>query len=288
MYSFQLNSNVMLKRYITLLIFPVLSGCYDTELVFEDQYRAVVEGYLHVDREVSSIKLTSMISFGSDSTSGEKITDAAIFLEKGEVSWSMIHDDSNPGTYDLEESPGFIPGDTFRLNVELDDGILTATTVIPGDPPALTISSGSIAIPRVESMMDFRNIEMPEPVELAWDNPEAEYYFLTVQNIESNPISIMPDPPEDRPFAGGGFAFQMITRPTNDSYHSIESRQLTHYGTHRIIFTSINEEYVNLYNSLDQDSRELNEPYSNVENGLGIFTAFNSDTFYLEVVPTYN
>jgi hypothetical protein len=44
---------------------------------------------------------------------------------------------------------------------------------------------------------------------------------------------------------------------------------------------------VNLYSSLNQDSRELNEPYSNVTNGLGIFTAFNSDTLYIEVIATY-
>ena len=79
----------------------------------------------------------------------------------------------------------------------------------------------------------------------------------------------------------------MITQPTNDNFYSIDIRQLTHYGTHRIVFTSVNDEYVNLYSSLNQDSRELNEPYSNIENGLGIFTAFNSDTLYFQVVPVY-
>ena len=228
-----------------------------------------------------------MISFGSDSIGGEMIKDAAIFLKQGSNSWVADQDESNPGTYYLEESPVLIPGDTFRIEVELDDEILAATTVIPKSPPAVSLSSGSLYIPKAESMMDFRSIEMPDPVELTWDNPDADYYFLTVQNIEYNPTAIMPDPPEDRPFGGSGFAFQMITRPTNDNIHTIDTRQLTHYGTHRIIFTSINEEYVNLYNSLNQDSRELNEPYSNVENGLGIFTAFNSDTLYLEVIPVY-
>ena len=36
--------------------------------------------------------------------------------------------------------------------------------------------------------------------------------------------------------------------------------------------------YVLLYQSSGQDSRDLNEPYSNIKGGLGIFTAFNSDT----------
>ena len=149
------------------------------------------------------------------------------------------------------------------------------------------MSSTSVYIPKVDDIMDFRNVEMPDPVELTWDNPDAKYYFLDIQNIETYPLSIMPDPPDDRPAPPGGFAFQMITEPTNNNYSSIDLRQLEYFGTHRIVFTSVNEEYVYLYNSLNQDTRELNEPFTNVENGLGIFTAFNSDTLYLEVVPNY-
>ncbi len=128
---------------------------------------------------------------------------------------------------------------------------------------------------------------MPDPVELTWDNPEAKYYFLDIQNIEWHPIAIMPDPPANRPGLPAGISFQMITEPTNNNYALIDMRKLEYFGTHRIVFTSVNDEYVYLYNSLSQDSRELNEPFSNIENGLGIFTAFNSDTLYLEVVPVY-
>ena len=278
----------MLKRITIFLMISLLAGCYDTELVFEDQYRAVVEAYLYVDKEITNIKISSMISFGIDSTGGESITDAGITLERSDQAWSLVHNPSDPGTYYLDNSPVLVPGDTIRLRVELEEEILTAETLIPGNPPSVHMSASSIGIPRVESMMDFRNIEMPDPVDLTWDNPGANYYFFNIQNIESNPEAIMPDPPEDFPFAKGGFAFQMITRPTNDNYYSISTRELTHFGTHRIVITSVNDEYVNLYNSQDQDSRELNEPYTNIENGLGIFPAFNSDTLYLEVFPVYN
>jgi len=33
-----------------------------------------------------------------------------------------------------------------------------------------------------------------------------------------------------------------------------------------------------------QDSRDLNEPLNNIDNGPGIFTSFNSDVLYFEVV----
>jgi len=277
----------MKKNIFLLGLIPLLSGCFESELEFEDQYETVVEAYLYMDKQVENVGLSNMISFGSDSLGGERITDAQVVLESESDNWILEHNDLVPGFYFLNEVPEMIPGDTFRLQIEMDEGFLTASTVIPDDPPSVTLSSGSIYIPKVANMRDFMSVEMPDPVELTWDNPDAKYYFLDIQNIESYPLSIMPDPPDHRPTRQGGFVFQMITEPTNNNFYSIDLRQLEYFGTHRIVFTSVNEEYVYLYNSLNQDSRELNEPFSNVENGLGIFTAFNNDTLYLEVIPNY-
>ena len=275
-----------MKKFIILLgLIPLLTACFKADMEFEDQYEPVVEAYLFVNKEVGNIKLSSMFSFGADSLGGESITNAEVVLEGEENSWVLMHDDSIPGRYYMEDQPEMFPGDTFRLRVELNDKSLSAVTVIPEVPPAVSMSSTSVSLPKVDDMRDFMGVEMPDPVELTWDNPEAKYYFLDIQNIESYPVSIKPDPPADRPGLPEGVSFQMITEPTNNNYYAINIRQLEYFGTHRIVFTSVNEEYVYLYNSLSQDSRELNEPYSNIANGLGIFTAFNSDTLYLEVIP---
>ena len=277
-----------MKKYLVIMsLAPLLQACFNSDLEFEDQYEPVVEAYLYVGQELEDVNLSSMISFGADSLGGEAITDAEVTLESESDSWVLVENDSVAGQYCLEEIPAAEPGDTFRIRIETDEDILTSCTVIPDDPPPVSMSSTSIYIPRVDDMRDFQNVEMPDPVELTWDNPDADYYFLDIQNIESYPISIMPDPPDDRPAPPAGFAFQMITEPTNNNYYSIDLRQLDYFGTHRIVFTAVNDEYVYLYNSLNQDSREVNDPYSNVENGLGIFTAFNSDTLFLEVVPIY-
>lgn len=277
-----------MKKYIIIMIIvPLLQACYDASLEFEDQFQPVVEAYLYVGKDLENVYLFSMISFGADSLVSEKITDAEVVLEGETDSWALMHNDSVPGLYYLLDTPVLRPGENYQLQIENGGEVLSASTVIPDDPPQITMSSTSLYIPYVQDMMDFRNLEMPDPVELTWENPEAQYFFLDIQNIESYPLSIMPDPPDDRPAPPGGLAFQMITEPTNGNFYAIEPRQLEYFGTHRIIFTSVNEEYVYLYNSLNQDSRELNEPYSNVENGLGIFTAFNSDTLYLEVIPNY-
>ena len=267
------------KTYLFAL-FLLLAGCYDTELVFEDQYRIVVQSYLYVGVGESETILSSMISFGNDSTGGDPISGAVITLTGDSEEWIYGEIDTVPGTYMLENAPEFVPGEPYTLHIETSDYLLEASTVIPESPPEVNMSATSISIPRVA---DMRDITWPDPIVLTWENPQGESFFVQIENIESNPSTIRPDPPDDFPHKGGGFVFQMVTRPTSGESYSITPMDLTHYGTHRIIFYRVNEEYANLYQSLDQDSRELNEPFSNVKNGLGIFTAFNSDTLYFEV-----
>ncbi len=270
----------MSRKSYLLALFLLLAGCYDTKLVFEDQYRIVVQSYLYVGVGESVTVLSSMISFGNDSTGGDPISGAVITISGDSEEWMYWEIDTVPGTYMLENAPEFVPGEAYALHIETSDYLLEASTVIPESPPELHMSATSISIPRVENMME---MEWPDPIELTWENPLGESFFVQIENIESNPTTIRPDPPDDFPHANHDFVFQMVTRPTNGEMYSITPMELTHYGTHRIVFYRVNEEYANLYQSLDQDSRELNEPFSNVENGLGIFTAFNSDTLYFEV-----
>ncbi|MDA3862202.1 MAG: hypothetical protein PF445_13365 [Melioribacteraceae bacterium] len=51
-----------------------------------------------------------------------------------------------------------------------------------------------------------------------------------------------------------------------------------------MVLYRVNKEYVDLYESRDQDSRNLNEPLTNIENGLGVFSAFASDSVYFNAV----
>ncbi len=169
----------MPKPYYILLLIPFLNACFSSELKFEDQFEPVVEAYLYVDKNVENFKLSSMISFGADSSGGAPITNALITLERDLSAWDLIHNDSVPGSYYLEVSPNLAPGDTLNLHIGLDEKMLLSTTVIPGNPPAVSMSSRSIYIPKVDDPRDFQNVEMPDPVELSWDNPEAKYYFLS-------------------------------------------------------------------------------------------------------------
>ncbi|MBK6457995.1 MAG: hypothetical protein IPF87_18230 [Gemmatimonadetes bacterium] len=59
---------------------------------------------------------------------------------------------------------------------------------------------------------------------------------------------------------------------------------LTYYGRYTVRVWRVNEEYAQLYATLQQDSRDLNEPISNVRGGLGVFSAFAADSTSFQVV----
>ncbi|MEM6800841.1 MAG: hypothetical protein AAF696_05525, partial [Bacteroidota bacterium] len=56
------------------------------------------------------------------------------------------------------------------------------------------------------------------------------------------------------------------------------------FGQYSVKVYHINQEYADLYENREQDSRDLNEPPSNITNALGVFSAFNSQETFFEVV----
>jgi hypothetical protein len=81
-----------------------------------------------------------------------------------------------------------------------------------------------------------------------------------------------------------GSNFTYYSNPSSESSFGITARALRFVGKHRIIVTRVNQEYVDAYNTKTQDLNTLNEPTSNITNGLGLFTSFNSDTTFFTVV----
>ena len=75
----------------------------------------------------------------------------------------------------------------------------------------------------------------------------------------------------------------LVTRlsPADSSFVAVIS--LTHYGNHRLKLYRVNDEYADLYEGLDQDSRDLNEPPSNIDGALGVFSAFAADSAFFRV-----
>ena len=106
----------------------------------------------------------------------------------------------------------------------------------------------------------------------------AKLHYVVIESKEDSAESIMP---ED--FTRFGGRFRLVAPPTTDDYHFINMMELETLGLHVAKVYRVNEEYAELYENRTQDSRDLNEPPSNIHGGLGVFSAFNSDSVFFQV-----
>jgi hypothetical protein len=109
-------------------------------------------------------------------------------------------------------------------------------------------------------------------------NPELELFFVTVEALEESPTPINIG-------IGRGDGFRrFIFPPIAADSIAISPLSLAHYGLHQVRVYHVNTEYAALYESRQQDTRDLNEPATNIRNGLGVFSAFGSRTVLFRAV----
>lgn len=272
-----------IRRYATLFGLLILLSCEEEAVHVQELEKAVLEGFLHANSPVEKIHIKRLIPYGAEADSLEPVNDLDVHILHGEESYPLI---PSPGDSGLYHYPGedllIKEGQLYGIRFNYSENEIFAETLIPSPPQGLALSTQVMQIERIDFSGGFpgsgNRPTLPDPIEVSWQNPSQEYYFVVIENIEKEPESIF----ENVPFRRN---FSITTSPTTDNIYLIQPNQLEQYGTHRVILFKVNEEYVNLYATTEQDSRNLNEPLSNVENGLGIFTAFNSDTVMIEVIP---
>lgn len=273
-----------MRTYITslCLVFILLLqlGCEETLDPTADLEKAVLEGFLYANSPVDSIRITNLVTYGTDAESVPSTINLDVHLSWNGLAYLMSPTSGDSGYYhysgtDLE----ILPGETYGISFEYAGKSVSATTTLPMPPTGLAMETETLLVEQVvfgQGMPGGGGGQTDEPAEIKWDNPSGEFYFVVVENIEVNPASIFVNVPFER-------NFNFVTEPTSSDFFLLERRVLEQYGTHRAVVYRVNQEYVDLYENSEQDSRNLNEPLSNVENGLGVFTGFSSDTIFFEV-----
>jgi len=164
------------------------------------------------------------------------------------------------------------------LEIERDDEIISAETYIP-ESNAASISTSQVGLTKIQAgIPPTGGIVIPDPVEVSWNNEDGDYYYVLIKNIETDPEYVNENIAQ---FEG---QLQFITDPQISSIYVIRAqRDLMQFGTYQIIVFRVNPEYAALYESTGASTLSLEEPPTNIVNGLGIFTGVSSDTLYLEV-----
>jgi hypothetical protein len=250
----------------------------EDSLLFPDSDLVWVQAYLYTYEPIDDIRLTSAVSINSDTAEASPLPDAEIILIKNSQPYALEPTANKPGYYhypgaDLEVAVD----DQFQLEIHYKDQLIRAETVVPQAPEGLSISDKTLEI------FDFfkagifdRSFLDSAAAEVSWNNEDGSLFFIVLDNIEENPTEI------DSNFRL--YPNRFISQPIRRNSFTLNFNMVTHYGRHRIKLYCINQEYTDLYESRNQYSRLLNESLTNIENGLGVFCAFNSDSVFFTVI----
>jgi hypothetical protein len=266
--------------HASLLVFVVLviAGCDSTSVSNEAGDEIVVEAFLFAGEPVDDIRLTKVLALDAEDLTQVPVTNASVTLTKSGVRYGLEHT-SVDGNYSyLGSDLSVEQGDVFELEVLHGDRVITSETTVPRPPENLELSDVVLGIPQIGIGGGPGGRRRPDQsrfessLTLTWSNPNADHHYVVVEDdVEGEPNYILPEFIRER-FEG----FQFITQPTTENFYDIRILDLEIYGGHRAILYRVNEEYANLYQNREQDSRDLNEPPSNIEGALGVFSAFNS------------
>ena len=268
---------------MTLAALILFGGCTEESPLISEEELIVVWAFLYAGQPVADIRLTSTVALNVDTSAASPINNALVTLLKGEERYVCESSPGDSGYYHYGGTDLIIEtGDEFTIEIEHGDQFVTAKTSVPDKPISVAISSSVMEVPDFSdfgrgAFREWRESENNDIV-VTWDNEDESWYYVTLINIDEDP-----NPEPVNTFLRENLR-SFIFPPLNDDTYRIRLPLITHLGLHRITVYKVNQEYVDLYESREQDSRDLNEPLTNIEGGLGVFAAFNSESVVLDVV----
>ena len=283
----QINNKLFFSALLSIVFWTI--SCEDDLAPVPNADMIVVRGYIYAGQPVTDVNLASTLELDDESETAIPIDSAEVILKRGTEEFVLVpvhsydttETDTTFGiTYVYPDTDLVVAaGDTFILEVNYGEQHLTAETMVPTRPDSFTSTVDTLRVPKFDRWRDYIQWIFADSniVHLNWDNPNDEYHYLMMDNVEEDPQPLeRPLPPRWRRF---------ISQPFVDTSYTMLASTITHFGRHDIVLFHVQPDYVLLYQSSGQNSRDLNEPYSNINGGLGMFTAFNSDTVSIVLLP---
>lgn len=260
------------------MLFLLLVSCEEEiSTITLDNESIVVTGYLYANQPIDSIRVSKSIAYSSDGNL-EVVDDLEIIINDGTE--DIILESIGNGYY---RNPDHVvkTETTYTLEFIYEEETISSETYIPA-PVNVELSAESIKLEKIV-FTGGPPSSFPEPVvvDITWDNPSKDYFFVVIENNEEDPEyvnEIFEQFSVDRP----DLFFR--TEPEIMDIYSINSqRELQTYGTYEIIVYRLNSDYAALYETVGSSTLSIQEPPSNVNNGLGIFTGVTPHYLSLEV-----
>jgi hypothetical protein len=248
---------------VALVVALAIAACETDPFSPATDERFVVQAYLFAGEPVTDIRVTSILPLGSTDSLDPPINDAVVTLSKEGERYSLVPTPGNSGRYHYPGADLVVAvGDVFDLEVTARGITATARTTVPPPPDGLNLSTTELRMPSF-------GFGDSNQLVVRWPNPNGDWHFVAYQNVEPDPEPVAPDPFHPAPA-------RIVLEPTAADSTVIRPWGLTHYGRYDVKLYRVNTEYAQLYVSRQQDTRDLNEPATNINNGLGVFSAFSS------------
>jgi len=256
----------------------LIAGCDNTSTEPEEADLVVVEAFLFAGEPIDDIRLTETVPL-SDTIDAPPINDASVMLYKNGITYTLVPTgDSGYYAYPRDDLTIEV-GDTIGIEISYNGTVATGETVVPDAPVGVGIDRDTLFVPEFGVGMGGGGFNR-ENSQLAasWDNPDQLLHYVVIESLEDSAEAIIPDE-----FQRFGDRFRLVAPPTTNDYHFVNMMALRDLGRHMAKVYRVNDEYAQLYENRTQDSRDLNEPPSNITGGLGVFSAFNSDSVFFTV-----
>ncbi len=282
--------NILFKLFLIGFVTGSFISCED-EAVYTPDERFVVQAYLYANEPAWDITIRNAVPLTVADSVGEPLNDAIVTLYKNDIAYQLVSS-SDTGTYRYPgDDLNIETGDNFYIEAEVAGKIASGETSVPDSPLGVVMSQEIVELPEIilnggfdfAALRALRDSMRSLNLEVLWDNPNSELHFVVIENAEENQESILPDLGGGFGMGGGKGSFRLVKRPTRESSQQINMSEIQYWGKYVVKVYRVNQEYADLYENLEQDSRDLNEPPTNIKNGLGIFSAFNSLNVYFEV-----
>ncbi len=268
-----------LETFLLAVLLMVVVSCEDVPEFNVGDTVPVVEAFIYANQPVDQVILKEVIPFGSDDEE-VLISGAQPYILYNSQQYPLLEFNDQPGRYYYPGDDLSIEvGENYRFSFIYEAEEVFGTTAVPTPPVGLALSDTLVSVPQITEVRDLRDLRNNDALALnvEWENLNSDYHYLVIENIEDNP-----EPIDLNNVLR--FNFEFVSSPTRDpAFTILPFIHYTQFGAHRVVVYRVNEEYALLYESLEQDSRDLNEPFSNITNGVGIFSAFSSDTVYFEI-----
>jgi hypothetical protein len=270
-------------RYIyilfSIIVYVLISSCEDSSPINTETDLVVIQAYLFAGDTINDIRITKTFAMGVDTALMPPVNDATVQLVKNTITYNLVSSPGDSGYYNYSGHDLVVgEGDKFTIKVDYFGKVASGTTTVPTPPSGVVESNDTLMMPESFKPGQFQFDSTKNQVKVSWEIEANAMYFVDIRNIEEEPQFV------ESKYPRRGLPGRMVNMPMNQNSYTILFEDLIYYGRYRVTVYKINQEYVDLYISRNQNSRELNEPLTNIQNGLGIFSAFNSVSVYFRAI----